>query len=67
MVKRELHVANEKNPRHTTFHFLWVSSKILVFADSCGTATTTGVEVIPQGPLEGDHMANASCGESLVL
>ena len=55
------------------FHFLSVSSKILVFAESFCNATTNrarkhskmraihacvGVEVIPQGPPEGDHMAN---------
>ena len=34
MVKRELHVVNGNVPQHTPFHFLWVSSKILVFAES---------------------------------
>ena len=34
MVKRERHVVNGKVPQHTPFHFLLVSSKILVFADS---------------------------------
>ena len=64
---------NGKVPQHTSFHFLLVSSKILVFAESFCNATTNrarkhskkraiheslGVEVIPQGTLEGDHMAN---------
>ena len=34
MVKRERHVVNQKVPQHTPFHFLLVSSKILVFAES---------------------------------
>ena len=58
----------------TAFHFLLASSKILVFAESiilkCDNEPSTkalqdaviqacvGVEVIPQGPPEGDHMAN---------
>ena len=32
MVKRERHVVNGKVPQHTPFHFLVVSSKILVFS-----------------------------------
>ena len=32
--KRERHVVNGKIPQHTPFHFLLVSSKILVFAES---------------------------------
>ena len=63
---------NRKVPQHTPFHFLWVSSKILVFAESflkCDDEPSTkalqgamihacvGVEVIPEGPPEGDHMA----------
>ena len=72
MVKRERRVVNGKVPQHTPFHFLSVSSKILVFAESfskCDSEPSTkalqdavihacvGVEVIPQGPPEGDHMA----------
>ena len=34
MVKRERRVVNGKVPRHTPFHFLSLSSKILVFAES---------------------------------
>ena len=34
MVKRERHVVNGKVPQHSPFHFLLVSSKILVFAES---------------------------------
>ena len=64
---------NEKVPQHTPFHFLLVSSKILGFEESFWNATKerstealqdavvhacVGVEVIPQGPPEGDHMAN---------
>ena len=33
-VKRERHVVNGKVPQHTAFHFLSVSSEILVFAES---------------------------------
>ena len=29
----ERHVVNGKVPQHTPFHFLWISSKILVFAE----------------------------------
>ena len=62
-----------KVPQHTPFHFLLVSSKILVFAESfskCDNEPSTtslqdaviracaGVEVIPRGPPVGDHMAN---------
>ena len=35
MVKRERRVVNGKVPQHTPFHFLLVSSKILVLAESC--------------------------------
>ena len=60
-------------PQHTQFHLLLVSSKILVFRRiilKCDNEPSTkalqdavihacvGVEVIPQGPPEGDHMAN---------
>ena len=73
MVKRERHVVSGKVPQHTPFHFLLVSSKILVFAESllkCNNEPSAealqdaviharvGVEVISQGPPEGDHMAN---------
>ena len=34
MVKRERRVVYGKVPQHTPFLFLWVSSKILVFAES---------------------------------
>ena len=34
MVKRERRVVNGKVRQHAPFHFLWVSSKILVFAES---------------------------------
>ena len=34
MAKRERHVVNRKVPQHTPFLFFWVSSKILVFAES---------------------------------
>ena len=73
MVKPERHVVNGKVPQHTPFHCLLVSSKTLVFRRiilKCDNVPSTkalqdavmhacvGVEVIPQGPLEGDHMAN---------
>ena len=73
MVKRERHVVNGKVPQHAQFHFLLVSSKILVFRRiilKCDNEPNTkvlqdevihacvGVEVILQGPPEGDHMAN---------
>ena len=72
---------NAKVPQHTPFHFFLVSSKILVFAESflkCDGEPSTkalrdavihacvGVEVIPQGPPEGDHMANG-CVECRTL
>ena len=73
MVNRERHVVNGNVPRQTPFHVLWVSSKILVFrriilksVDEQSTKALqdavihacVGVEVIPEGPPEGDHMAN---------
>ena len=60
MVKRERHVVKEKLPQHTPFHFLSVSSKIVVFRSLNQTRNhfKTAVEVIPQEPPEGDHMAN---------
>ena len=73
MVKLQRHIVNGKVPQHTPFHFLWVSSKILGFRKiilTCEIEPSTkslqeavfqaraGVEVMPQGPLEGDHMAN---------
>ena len=73
MVKRKRHVVNGKVPQHTPFHFLLVSSKILGSRRiilKCDTDPSTkalqdavihacvGVEVIPQGQPEGDHMAN---------
>ena len=73
MVKRERRVVDGKFPQHTPFHFLLVSSKILGFRRIiviCDNEPSTkalqdtvihacvGVEVIPQGPPEGDHMAN---------
>ena len=32
--QRERYVEKGKVPQHTPFHFLWVASKILVFAES---------------------------------
>ena len=73
MVIRERRVVNGKVPQHTPFHFLLVSSKIMAFAGSflkCDNGPSTKalqdavihacvrLEVIPQGPPEGDHMAN---------
>ena len=73
MVKRERHVVNGKVPEHNPFHVVWVLSKILVFRRTilkCDNElspksiqdaviqASAGVEVIPQGPPEGDHMAN---------
>ena len=73
MVNRERRVVLRKVPQHTPFHIFLVSSKILVLAESflkCDNEPSTeayqdavfhacvGVEVIPQGPLEGDHTAN---------
>ena len=67
------HVVNGKVPQHAPFHFLLNLSKILVFSSiilKCDIEPSTkplqdamiqacaGVEVIPQGPPEGDHMAN---------
>ena len=34
VVNRERHVVNERVPQHTLFHFVLVSSKILLFAES---------------------------------
>ena len=68
MVKRERHVVNGNVPQLSPFHFLLVSSKILVFEKiilKCDNEPSrkalqdavihacVGVEVIPQGPLEG--------------
>ena len=62
-----------KVSQHAPFHFLLDSSKILVFAESflkvdnepstkalqdAVIHACVGVDKIPQGPLEGDHMAN---------
>ena len=73
MVKRERRVVNGKVPQLTPFHFLLVSTKMLGFRRiifKCDNEASTkalkdavihacvGVEVIPQGPPEGDHMAN---------
>ena len=73
MVKRERHVVNGKVPQHTPSPFLFVSSKILLFAESSLKSDNepstkalqdavihacVGVEVVPQGPPEGHHMAN---------
>ena len=73
MVKRERHVVNGKAQQHTPFHFLWVSPKILVCRRiilKCNNEPSTkaledavihacvGVEVIPQGPPQGDQIAN---------
>ena len=73
MAKRERHVVNGKVPQHTPFRFLLVSSKILRFRriflkfdyepstkslQDAVIHACVGVEVIPQGPLEGDHMVN---------
>ena len=67
MVKRERHVVNGMVPQHTPFHFLLVSSKIFLKFDNEPSTKAlqgaviqacAGVEVISQGPLEGDHMAN---------
>ena len=64
---------NGKVPQHTPFHFMLVSSKDLGFRRiilKCDHEPSTkalqdavihasvGVEVIPRGPPEGDHMAN---------
>ena len=72
MVKLERHLVSEKIPQHTPFHFLSVSSKILVFrriilkcVNESGTKSLQdavipncgGVEVVAQGPLEGYHKA----------
>ena len=77
MVKLGRRVVNGKVPEHTPFHFLWVSSKILVFAESFLKSDNepstksledalippcAGVEVIPQGSLEDDHRANGRVG-----
>ena len=69
MVKLQRHIVNGKVPQDTPFHFLWESSKILVLEESFIEPSTkslqdaviqacAGVEVIPQGASEGDHMAN---------
>ena len=73
MVKRDRWVVNGKVPQYTPLHFLLVLSKISFFRrinlkrdnDASTTAlqdavihACVGVEVIPQGPTEGDHMAN---------
>ena len=72
MVKRERHVVNVKVPQHTRFSFLVCFIKDLGFRRiilECDNELSTkalqdavimacaGVEVIPQGPSEGDHMA----------
>ena len=77
MVKRERRVVNGKFPQHTPFQFLLVFIKSLGFRRiilKCDDEPSTkalqdaviqvcvGVEVIPQGPLEGDHMANGRVG-----
>ena len=79
MVKRERHVVNEKVQRHTPFHFLLGFIKDLGFRRiilKCDNESSTKalqdavihacveVEVIPQGPPEGDHMANGRVGET---
>ena len=73
MVKPDRHVVSGNVPQHTPFRFLWASSQILVFAESllkCDNEPNTksrqdaviqacaGVEVMSQGPREGDHLAN---------
>ena len=73
MVKRERRVVNGEVPQHTPFHFLVGFVKDLVFRRiilKCDNESRTkalqdavihacvGVEVIPQRPLESDHMAN---------
>ena len=73
MVKLERHVVNGIVPQHTPYHFLCVSSKIFVlrrFILKCDHEPSAksiqdaviqacvGVEVIPQVPFAGDHMAN---------
>ena len=73
MVTRELHVVSGKASQHTPFHFLLVFITRLGFRRiflKCDNEPSTkalqdavihayvGVEVIPQGPGEGDHMAN---------
>ena len=79
MAKLECHLVNEQAPQHTPCHFLSVSSKILFFSRTilkCDNEPISksvqdvviqacaGVDVFPQGPLQGDHMANErSCGD----
>ena len=73
MVKRKRRVANGKVPQHTPFHFLSGFIKDLGFRRiilKCDNEPSTkalkdavihacvGLEVLPQGPPEGDHMAN---------
>ena len=72
MVKRERHVVNGNVPQHTPFSFLVGFIKDLGFRRiilKCDNEPSTkalqdavihacvGVEVIPQGPPEDDHMA----------
>ena len=73
MVKRERRDVNGKAPQHTPILYLVRFTKDLGFRRiilKCDNEPSTnglqnemihacvGVEVIPQGPLEGDHMAN---------
>ena len=73
MVKRERHVVNGKGPTAYSISFLVGFIKDLGFRRiilKCDNESSTkalqdavipactGVEVIPQGPPEGDHMAN---------
>ena len=68
---------NGKVPQQIPFHFLSVSSKILVFRriilkrdnepttkalQAAVIQACMGVEVIPQGPPEGDHVASGRVG-----
>ena len=73
MKKRERRVVNGNVPQHTPFHFLLVFIKDLGFCriilkrgfepstkalQDAVILACVGVEVIPQGPPEGDHIAN---------
>ena len=75
MVKWEPHVVNGKVSQHAPFHFLSAVIKDLGFRRiflKCDNEPSkkalqdavihacVGVEVIPQGPLEGDHMASGN-------
>ena len=72
MVKRERRVVHAKVPHHTPFHFIDGFVKDRGFCNiilKCDNEPSTkalidtvmracvGVEVIPHGPLDGDHMA----------